>query len=89
LHELECGVFGRGLPVPGEKQTNWGRGLASGFEIAVGVAVGYFAGNWLDQRYGWAPWGVLVGMMLGLIAGAYLLIKEVNRMDRQDKQDRT
>ena len=75
--------------MPGEKQTNWGRGLASGFEIAVGVAVGYFAGNWLDQRYGWAPWGVLVGMMLGLIAGAYLLIKEVNRMDRQDKQDRT
>ena len=75
--------------MPGEKQTNWGRGLASGFETAVGVGVGYFAGSWLDKKFGWAPWGVLVGMMLGLIAGAYLLIKEVNRMDRQDKQDRT
>ena len=78
--------------MPGEKQTNWGRGLASGFEIAVGVAVGYFAGNWLDKRYGWAPWGVLVCSMLGLVAGAYLLIKEANRMDkmdRMDKQDRT
>lgn len=75
--------------MPGEKQTNWGRGLASGFETAVGVGVGYVAGSWLDKKFGWAPWGVLVGMMLGLIAGAYLLIKEVNRMDRQDRQDRT
>lgn len=69
----------------GEKRTNWGQGLAMGFETAVGVAVGYFVGNWLDKRFGWAPWGMLVGMMLGLIAGAYLLIKEVNRMDKQDR----
>ena len=76
----------------GEKQTNWGRGLASGFETAVGVAVGYFTGAWLDKKFGWTPWGTLVGAMLGLAAGAYLLIKEANRMDREykrDKQDRT
>ena len=69
----------------GEKRNNWGQGLAMWFETAVGVAVGYFVGNWLDKRFGWAPWGMLVGMMLGLIAGAYLLIKEVNRMDKQDR----
>jgi F0F1-type ATP synthase assembly protein I len=71
--------------VPGEKQTNWGHGLASGFETAVGVAFGYFAGTWLDKKFGWAPWGAVVGSMIGLIAGAYLLIKEVNRMDKQDR----
>ena len=70
----------------GEQKTNWGQGLAMGFETAVGVAVGYFAGSWLDKKFGWAPWGMLLGSMLGLIAGAYLLIKEVNRMDRQDRK---
>lgn len=69
----------------GEKKTNLGQGLATGFETAVGVAVGYFAGGWLDKKFGWAPWGALIGSMLGLIAGAYLLIKEANRMDKQDR----
>jgi ATP synthase protein I len=68
----------------GENQTNWGQGLAMGFEMAIGVGVGYFVGTWIDKKFGSAPWGFLVGSMLGLIAGAYLLIKEVNRMDKQD-----
>jgi F0F1-type ATP synthase assembly protein I len=72
-----------------EKNSNWGQGLAMGFETAVGVALGYFAGRWLDKKFGWEPWGSLVGAMLGLVAGAYLLIKEVNRMDKQDKKDRS
>jgi F0F1-type ATP synthase assembly protein I len=69
----------------GENKTNWGQGLAMGFETAVGVAVGYFVGSWLDKRYGWGPWGTVIGAMLGLVAGAYLLIKEVNKMDKQDR----
>jgi F0F1-type ATP synthase assembly protein I len=72
----------------GENRTNWGQGLAMGFETAVGVALGYFAGNWLDKRFGWAPWGMLVGMMLGLVGGAYLLIKEMNRMDQKDRESK-
>ena len=73
----------------GEQKTNWGQGLAMGFETAVGVAIGVVVGHWLDKKYGWEPWGTVVGSMLGLVAGAYLLIKEVNRMDRQDKKDRS
>ena len=68
--------------MPGEKKTNWGQSLAMGFESAVGVAIGYFVGHWLDKKFGWEPWGTLIGAMLGLIAGCYLLIKEVNRMDK-------
>ena len=66
--------------MPGEKKTNLGQGLAMGLEIAIGIGVGYFIGHWLDKKFHWEPWGTLVGSMLGLVAGTYLLIKEVNRM---------
>ncbi len=66
-----------------DKNSGWGQALAMGFETAVGVALGYFIGHWLDKKFGWTPWGAFIGAMLGLIAGAYLLIKEVNRMDKK------
>lgn len=65
-----------------EKSPNWGRHLGTGLETAVGVGLGYFVGHWLGEKYHWEPWGSLVGAMLGLIAGAYLLIKEVNRSNK-------
>ena len=62
--------------------SNWGNVLTVGFETAVGVALGYGVGHWLDGRYGWGPWGTLVGAMLGLSAGMYLLIKAALRMNK-------
>ena len=64
------------------EQPNWGQFLTLGFETAVGVALGYFVGHWLDTKYGWDPWGTLVGAMLGMAAGMYLLIKEALRMNK-------
>jgi F0F1-type ATP synthase assembly protein I len=61
---------------------NWGQFLTLGFETAAGVALGYFVGHWLDRKYGWEPWGTLVGAMLGMAAGMYLLIKEALRMNK-------
>jgi F0F1-type ATP synthase assembly protein I len=65
-----------------DESPKWGQFLSTGFETAVGVALGYFVGHWLDGKYGWAPWGSLVGAMLGMAAGMYLLIKEALRMNR-------
>lgn len=53
-----------------------------GLQVAIGVGLGYVAGNWLDKRYGWAPWGVMVGSMLGLAGGLYLLIKDSIRINK-------
>lgn len=64
------------------EQSNWGQFLTLGFETAVGVALGYFVGHWLDRKFGWDPWGTLVGAMLGMAAGMYLLIKEALRMNK-------
>ncbi len=61
---------------------SWGKYLSIGLEMTVGVMLGLFIGNWLDHRYGWSPWGVLIGTFLGIAAGMYLLIKDTNRMNK-------
>ena len=49
-----------------------------GMEMAVPPAIGV----WLDSRFGWQPWGVIVGAVLGFTAGILHLIQLVSR--RQD-----
>jgi len=64
-------------------------GLASaGFEIAA--AVGGFAalGWWIDRHRGTAPWGLLIGALLGLIGGLYNLIKSALREGRAAEAER-
>jgi ATP synthase protein I len=61
---------------------NWGQYLGIGLQIGVGTALGYFVGSWLDRRYGWGPWGTLVGAMLGLASGMYLMIRDAIRMNK-------
>ena len=61
---------------------NWGRYLGIGLEMAVGVTLGLFAGRWIDRHYGTDPWGVMIGTMVGLAAGMYLLIRDAIRMNK-------
>ena len=72
---------------PGRKERggddpSWGKHLGTGLQMLAGVGLGLFVGNWLDRKYGWAPWGLLVCTMLGLAAGMYVLIKDAIRMNK-------
>ncbi len=67
---------------PDNQDTDWGKFLGIGLEMAVGAGLGYAVGTWLDKRYHWAPWGVTVGTLVGIAAGMYLLIKEAIRINR-------
>ena len=40
-----------------------------GLSFVIALLIGTVGGWWLDQHFGWKPWGFLVGMMLGLAAG--------------------
>jgi F0F1-type ATP synthase assembly protein I len=42
------------------------------------VALGVFAllGYWVDRHWDVAPWGLVIGALLGLIGGGYNLIRE-------------
>ena len=78
LHDVRGGV----VAMAKEDDQNYGRLLALGLEMAVGVLVGLFVGRWLDRKYDWTPWGTLIGAMLGVAAGMYLLIKDAIRLNK-------
>ena len=65
-----------------DKEPDWGRFAGIGLQVAVGAGLGALVGSWLDKKYGWSPWGVTVGVMLGVIAGLYLLIKDAMKMNK-------
>ena len=67
---------------PADDDPNWGKHLGVGLQMLVGVGLGLAVGTWLDKKDGWSPWGVLVGSMLGLAGGMYLLIKDAIRMNK-------
>lgn len=43
--------------------------LSAGITMAASVLVGYFLGNWLDNRFGTKPWLTLLMFILGTAAG--------------------
>ena len=51
-------------------------GLSFVFALVIGTGIGW----WLDNRFGWAPKGVLTGLAFGLAAGvrtAYVVLKPI------------
>ena len=50
--------------------------LSYGLYPAAGVVVGSLIGTWVDHHFGWSALGVITGVVIGVLAGLYLLIKE-------------
>lgn len=46
-----------------------------GLQMAVSLGVPMYAGWWLDDRYGWSPWALLAGILLGMVSVFSMLFK--------------
>jgi F0F1-type ATP synthase assembly protein I len=46
-----------------------------GLELAGAVAGFTLIGWWVDRRFETSPWGVIIGVVLGLVGGMYNLIR--------------
>lgn len=66
----------------GKDDNGWVKGLGLGFEVAAGMGLGAAIGYWWDKHHASSPWGVLVGLLVGGVAGTYLLVKEVIRINK-------
>lgn len=74
-------------PPPRDSRAEMGRLMALsqiGFEMVVPIAVGL----WLDNRFGWTPWGVGVGAVLGLVGGLAHLLHMLKRFEEADSKRR-
>jgi hypothetical protein len=67
-----------------QPQPPWTRLAQTGFEFGASLAVFMLLGYWVDRHWGIQKhWGLLAGMLLGLIGGIYNFIREVRRAIRQ------
>ena len=52
-----------------------------GLEFAVAVALGVGGGYWADLKWGFTPWGTVVGVFVGFGLGMYIVVKEAKRLE--------
>ncbi len=67
---------------PGGVVGSWIRQGAQVFEFLATLGVLGFAGHWADERYKIQPWGLLGGLLLGMVTGLYLMLRESKRLDK-------
>jgi hypothetical protein len=60
-------------------EIGWGRWAGAGFEFGLAVVLFFLGGQWLDATFSTAPWLTVVGSLLGVAAGMYLLIRTALR----------
>jgi F0F1-type ATP synthase assembly protein I len=55
-----------------------------GFEMVVPIGLGLY----LDNRFGWTPWGVSIGAVLGLVGGLTHLVVMTNRFEKKNFENK-
>ena len=62
---------------------DWVRYSGSGLELAGAVAGFALVGYWIDRHYGTDPWGLVVGLILGLVGGLYNFVRQSLQATRE------
>lgn len=59
-----------------------------GLQFAGAILLFLFAGRWLDERLGTAPWLLLLGVLVGAVAGFYSLYRQLVIVPRERERRR-
>ena len=65
----------------------YGRYGSLGIELILSMAVGYYAGRWIDTKAGTAPWIALVGFLVGVYAGFRQIFRAAKRMTAEAERE--
>ena len=65
----------------------WVRYSGAGLELAGATAGLALVGYWVDSKYGTSPWGILIGVAIGIVGGLYNLVRESLAAIREAKDD--
>ena len=66
---------------------SWVKYSGAGLELAGATAGLALIGYWIDRRYGTTPWGILVGVVIGIGGGLYNLVKVSMAAMREAEDD--
>jgi F0F1-type ATP synthase assembly protein I len=66
---------------------DWVRHSGVGLELAGAVAGFALVGYWIDLHYGTNPWGVVVGLVLGIVGGLYNFVREALQATREAQRE--
>lgn len=50
--------------------------------LGVGPLLGFFAGRWLDRRFGTSPWLQFVFLALGFVAAVRYIVRLLRRVQK-------
>ena len=59
--------------------------MGLGIEFAVTVIVCFVGGRWLDGKMGSEPILALIGLLVGIGAATFLLLRAVNRLSDRER----
>jgi F0F1-type ATP synthase assembly protein I len=68
--------------MPKRDDQDYGRAWGLGLQVLVGAGLGLLVGMWIDRKFQTRPWGLLIGLFIGLAAGMYQLIREGMRINK-------
>ena len=65
----------------------WVRYSGVGLELAGATAGLALVGYWIDGKFGTSPWGILGGVIIGIVGGLYNMVRESLAAVREAKSD--
>lgn len=72
---------------PDRRPASWIRYSGIGLELAGATAGLALLGYWIDGRFGTSPWGLLVGVTVGIVGGLFNLIRESQNAIREARAE--
>jgi F0F1-type ATP synthase assembly protein I len=66
---------------------DWIKYSGIGLELAGATAGLALIGYWIDSRYATSPWGLLGGVVIGLVGGLYNMVRESLQAVREARAD--
>jgi len=67
---------------------NLGMISSMGISVVVAIAIGVYAGLWLDRTFGTSPWFFYIFLLFGIAAGfrnvQIMTAREIRRSERDD-----
>lgn len=56
--------------------------ISFGITMIAGIFMGFYAGGWLDRRFGTEPWLMLVGILAGVAIGFRSIWSELVALEK-------